>query len=224
MEVAEGARRTGEDQGARGPDIAITEAFNFVDPVVENYRGSMYLLFEGAALAILVVWLFLRDLAATVVAATALPLSAIPDLRRHVLRLGFSINVSRCCRCRWWWASWWTTPSSRSRTSCATCPRGKDAVPGGDGSGRRDRPGGDRHHLHLVTVFLPTAFMGASPGASSSSSADRSHAVFFPRSGGLLTPMMAAWRVGGGDPSSPIPRRAVTFYHTRGCSATGWPR
>jgi multidrug efflux pump subunit AcrB len=37
------------------PDIEITEAFNFVDPVVDNYEGSMKLLIEGALLAVLVV-------------------------------------------------------------------------------------------------------------------------------------------------------------------------
>jgi Cu/Ag efflux pump CusA len=47
------------------PDIEITEAFNFVDPVIENYEGSMKLLIEGALLAVLVVWLFLRDGRAT---------------------------------------------------------------------------------------------------------------------------------------------------------------
>ena len=38
----------------------------------------MMLLYEGALLAVLVVWLFLRDWRATFVAATALPLSIIP--------------------------------------------------------------------------------------------------------------------------------------------------
>ena len=38
----------------------------------------MELLYEGALLAVLVVWLFLRDWRATLVAAVALPLSVIP--------------------------------------------------------------------------------------------------------------------------------------------------
>ena len=74
------------------PDIEITEAFNFVDPVIENYEGSMKLLIEGAALAVLVVWLFLRDWRATVVSAAALPLSAIPTFAAMSL-MGFSLNV-----------------------------------------------------------------------------------------------------------------------------------
>ncbi len=92
VEVAAGIRKALEELKAAHQDITITEAFNFVDPVVENYHGSMYLLYEGAALAILVVWLFLRDLRATVVAATALPLSAIPTFA-VMYAFGFSVNV-----------------------------------------------------------------------------------------------------------------------------------
>ena len=73
------------------PDIQVEEAFNFVDPVVENYEGSMALMYEGAALAVGVVWLFLRDWRATLVSATALPLSIIPTFVAMAL-FGFSIN------------------------------------------------------------------------------------------------------------------------------------
>ncbi len=74
------------------PDIELTEAFNFVAPVQEEYTGSLYLLYEGAILAVLVVWLFLRDWRATLVSAVALPLSVIPAfIGMH--QLGFSVNV-----------------------------------------------------------------------------------------------------------------------------------
>ena len=74
------------------PDIEVVEAFNFVDPVTENFEGSMILLFEGAALAVLIVWLFLRDWRATFVSATALPLSIIPTFAA-MHWMGFSLNV-----------------------------------------------------------------------------------------------------------------------------------
>jgi multidrug efflux pump subunit AcrB len=74
------------------PDLVLTEAFNFVKPVEEEYDGSMHLLYEGAILAVLVVWLFLRDWRATFVSAVALPLSVIPAFIGMYL-LGFSINV-----------------------------------------------------------------------------------------------------------------------------------
>ncbi|MEO8858063.1 MAG: efflux RND transporter permease subunit, partial [Burkholderiaceae bacterium] len=77
---------------AQHPDIELTEAFNFVQPVQEEYDGSMHLLYEGAILAVLVVWLFLRDWRATLVSAVALPLSVIPAFIGMYL-LGFSVNV-----------------------------------------------------------------------------------------------------------------------------------
>ena len=74
------------------PDLQITQAFDFVTPVQEEYDGSMHLLYEGALLAVLVVWLFLRDWRATFVSAVALPLSVIPAFIGMYL-LGFSINI-----------------------------------------------------------------------------------------------------------------------------------
>jgi len=92
VEVATGVRKQLEQLKAEHPDISIVEAFNFVDPVVENYEGSLALLYEGAALAVLVVFIFLRDWRATLVATTALPLSVIPAFWVMSL-LGFTINV-----------------------------------------------------------------------------------------------------------------------------------
>jgi len=92
VDVTDGVRRELEKLKIAHPEIAITEAFNFVDPVVENYDGSMLLMYEGAALAVLVVLLFLRNWRATIVSATALPLSVIPAFAvMHAF--GFSINV-----------------------------------------------------------------------------------------------------------------------------------
>jgi multidrug efflux pump subunit AcrB len=91
-EVADGVRKQLDTLKVAHPEITVTEAFNFVDPVQENYDGSMILLFEGAALAVLVVWLFLRDWRATLVSATALPLSAIPTFAVLYL-FGFTLNT-----------------------------------------------------------------------------------------------------------------------------------
>jgi multidrug efflux pump subunit AcrB len=91
-EVAEGVVRALDVLKAAHPEIVVTEAFNFVEPVQENFDGSMALLYEGAALAVLVVWLFLRDWRATLVAATALPLSAIPTFAAMYL-FGFTLST-----------------------------------------------------------------------------------------------------------------------------------
>ncbi|MFN0184487.1 MAG: efflux RND transporter permease subunit [Aquabacterium sp.] len=92
-DVADGVRAALDRLRAAHPDVTVTEAFNFVDPVVETYEGSMALLLEGAALAVLVVWLFLRDWRATLVAATALPLSIIPAFALMHYVFGFTLNV-----------------------------------------------------------------------------------------------------------------------------------
>lgn len=92
IDVTNGVRAALDKLKEAHPEIDVTEAFNFVDPVIENYEGSMKLLYEGAALAVLVVFLFLRDWRATIVSAVALPLSAIPTF--FVMHLmGFTVNV-----------------------------------------------------------------------------------------------------------------------------------
>lgn len=85
-------RKALEELQAQHPDLQLTQAFDFVTPVEEEYEGSLHLLYEGALLAVLVVWLFLRDWRATFVSAVALPMSVIPAfIGMHLL--GFSINV-----------------------------------------------------------------------------------------------------------------------------------
>ncbi len=91
VEVMHGVRAELTRLQAKHPDIKVDEAFNFVNPVVDNYEGSMSLMYEGAALAVLVVWLFLRDWRSTLVSATALPLSIIPTFGVMIL-FGFTIN------------------------------------------------------------------------------------------------------------------------------------
>ena len=92
VEVGHGVREKLKALQAERPDLKITESFDFVTPVEDEYNASMTLLYEGAILAVLVVWLFLRDFRATVVSAVALPLSAIPAfIGMHYM--GFTINV-----------------------------------------------------------------------------------------------------------------------------------
>jgi multidrug efflux pump subunit AcrB len=63
-----------------------------VDYTLEQYHGSMEMLYGGAILTVLVVWLFLRDWRATAIAATALPLSILPPFA-VMAWLGYSLNT-----------------------------------------------------------------------------------------------------------------------------------
>ena len=63
---------------AAHPDITITEVTSSTDWVEEGYEAAVEALLIGGALAVLVVWVFLRDFRATLVSAAALPLSLIP--------------------------------------------------------------------------------------------------------------------------------------------------
>ncbi len=71
-------------------------SFTLVDDTVYfiygNYIAAMETLIEGAILSVLVVLLFLRDWRATLISATALPLSAIPTFWVMSM-LGFSLNL-----------------------------------------------------------------------------------------------------------------------------------
>lgn len=70
--------------------------FNLVNDMSEetelSYTSSMTMLVEGAVLALIVVFWFLRDWRATWIASVALPLSIIPTFA-VIFWLGFSLNI-----------------------------------------------------------------------------------------------------------------------------------
>ncbi len=74
------------------PTLSFTPISGTVDYTLEQYDGSMHMLFEGALLAVLVVWWFLRDWRATLVSAAALPLSILPAFAAMAW-LGYSLNT-----------------------------------------------------------------------------------------------------------------------------------
>ncbi|MCJ9668835.1 MULTISPECIES: efflux RND transporter permease subunit [unclassified Neorhizobium] len=81
-----------QDFAAANPDVEIVQAYSTVGPIIENYDGSLRMLYEGAILAVVVVWLFLRDWRATLLSAVALPLSVVPAFLVMYLA-DFSLNT-----------------------------------------------------------------------------------------------------------------------------------
>ena len=74
------------------PGINFITLFNSVDYTKGQYKSSMAAIIEGALLAIVVVFLFLRDWRATIISAIAIPLSAIPTFWFLDL-MGFTLNT-----------------------------------------------------------------------------------------------------------------------------------
>ncbi|MFT3907121.1 MAG: efflux RND transporter permease subunit [Steroidobacteraceae bacterium] len=92
-ESARGAQAVLEQLRKNYPQVTFTVIDDTeVQSVLESYHSSMEMLFEGALLAIIVVWLFLRDWRATIISATALPLAVIPTFWGMSL-LGYSLNL-----------------------------------------------------------------------------------------------------------------------------------
>ena len=76
--VHEGAMKVLDQIRKEHPEVKITEEYTSVEQTKSQYRAAIEAMLEGAVLAVLVVWLFLRDFRATVISAIAIPLSAIP--------------------------------------------------------------------------------------------------------------------------------------------------
>ena len=90
--IAQGVTKVLKKLQADDASLQFTPVSGTVSYTLEQFQGSMAMLYEGAILAVLVVWLFLRDWRATLVAATALPLSILPTFA-VMWWLGYSLNT-----------------------------------------------------------------------------------------------------------------------------------
>ena len=194
VDVLEGVQAALAELKARQGDIEITEAFNFVYATQENFDGSMTLLIEGAVLAVLVVWWFLRDWRATLVSAVALPLSAIPTFA--VMHwMGFTLNVVTLLSLSLVVGILVDDAIVEIENIMRHLAAGKSPL-------EAAREAADEIGLAviattftLVAVFLPTAFMSGIPGKFFVQFGwTAAIAVFFSLVvARLLTPMMAAY-------------------------------
>ncbi|HKR23719.1 MAG TPA: efflux RND transporter permease subunit, partial [Allosphingosinicella sp.] len=91
IEVFRGAEERLHELAERNPNVRFEIRFNSVEYAEAQYESAMESLIEGAVLAVLVVFLFLRDWRATLISAIAIPLSAIPTFWFMDL-LGFTLN------------------------------------------------------------------------------------------------------------------------------------
>jgi multidrug efflux pump subunit AcrB len=92
VSVYDGAIEVLQQIEEENPGISFTRLFTEVDYTKAQYESSMASMIEGAVLAVIVVFLFLRDWRATIIAALAIPLSAIPTFW-FMDQLGFTLNT-----------------------------------------------------------------------------------------------------------------------------------
>ena len=92
LQVADRTRLAVEELRQKYPNIQISELYSEVEYIRRSFHSSIEMLLEGAILAIIVVWFFLRDIRATLISALALPLAVIPTFwALHIF--GFSMNT-----------------------------------------------------------------------------------------------------------------------------------
>ncbi|TPL86051.1 efflux RND transporter permease subunit [Mesorhizobium sp. B2-3-12] len=91
IDVVKAARAAIARVGARTSAAKFTEVTSSSGFVQESYDAALEALWLGALLAVGVVWLFLRDIRATLVSAVAMPLSLIPTF---AVMAAFNISLN----------------------------------------------------------------------------------------------------------------------------------
>lgn len=194
LAVAKGARAAIEELAQAYPRVELKQVIDNAFPVEENFGGSMELLYEGAILAVLVVWWFLRDWRATLVAAAALPLSVLPAFLGIYL-FGYTLNTVTLLSLALVVGVLVDDAIVEIENIERHLRMGKTPMEAAMEAADEIGMAVIATTFALVAVFLPTAFMGGIPG------------LFFKQFGWtavvavlaslvvarLLTPMMAAY-------------------------------
>ncbi|WP_317202184.1 efflux RND transporter permease subunit [Janthinobacterium sp.] len=192
--VAEGARAAIAELQKAHPNVVLKQSIDNAFPVEENFHGSMELLYEGALLAVLVVWWFLRDWRATLVAAAALPLSVMPAFL-GIYWFGYTLNTVTLLSLALVVGVLVDDAIVEIENISRHLRMGKTPMQAAMEAADEIGMAVIATTFALVAVFLPTAFMGGVPG------------LFFKQFGWtavlavlaslvvarLLTPMMAAY-------------------------------
>lgn len=195
VEVASAVRLELKALQAANPAIEFKEVFDTVTRVKKNYQDSMWALYEGAILAVLVVFVMLKDWRATLVSAVALPLSVIPTFWVMDYFFGFTLNMLTLLALTLVVGLLVDDAIVEVENIVRHLRMGKSPIQAATDASAEIGLAVVATTLTLVAVFLPTAFMGGIPGK------------FFRQFGltaavavlasllvaRLLTPMMAAY-------------------------------
>ncbi|ASW10717.1 efflux RND transporter permease subunit [Rhizobium sp. 11515TR] len=148
---------------AAHPNVQIDQAYSTIGPIIENYHGSMHMLYEGAILAIVVVWIFLRDWRATILSAVALPLSVIPTFLAMYFA-GFSLNIITLLALSLVVGILVDDAIVEIENIARHLQMGKRPIDAAMEAANEIGLAVIATTFTLVAVFLPTAFMGGIPG------------------------------------------------------------
>src|ERR671928_1312788 len=212
--VAAAVARKVEDLRRAHPDVRIELIDSSVAYTIGNYESAMHTLLEGAALSVIVVFIFLRDWRATLISALALPLSVIPTFW-VIGALGFSLNLV-----------------SLLALTLVTGILVDDAIVEIENIVRHTRMGKSPYRaaleaadeiglaviaitMTIVAVFAPVSFMSGIAGQYFKQfGITVSVQVFFSLlAARLVTPMLAAYFLRHHDHDEPPPGAVLRTYH-----------
>lgn len=145
------------------PKVKFTLVNSQEELIREQYNGSMNMLYEGALLAVAVVFLFLRDWRATWVSAAALPLSIIPTFGFMHLA-GFSLNTITLLALSLVIGLLVDDAIVEVENIVRHLREGKKPFRAAMDAATEIGLAVIATSMALVAVFLPTAFMGGVPG------------------------------------------------------------
>ncbi|MGX1174679.1 efflux RND transporter permease subunit [Pseudomonas sp. R151218B TE3479] len=199
------------------PNVQIVEASDTVKAVLANYHDSMNLLYEGMLLAVLVVWWFLRDWRATLIVATALPLSIIPTFGVMYLA-GFTLNAVSLLALALVIGVLVDDAIVEIENIARHLRMGKTPLQAATEAADEIGLAVLATTVTLVAVFLPTAFMGGIAGKlfrqfGVTASVALLFSLLVAR---LLTPMLAAYFLKArneADHDSPLMTRYLGWIH-----------
>jgi len=216
--VANDVRKAMTTFAEQHPNVQIVEANDTVKAVLANYHDSMNLLYEGMLLAVLVVWWFLRDWRATLIVATALPLSIIPTFGVMYLA-GFTLNAVSLLALALVIGVLVDDAIVEIENIARHLRMGKTPLQAATEAADEIGLAVLATTVTLVAVFLPTAFMGGIAGKlfrqfGVTASVALLFSLLVAR---VLTPMMAAYFLKAKDETAhdgPLMTRYLGWIHT----------
>ena len=200
LDVAEESRAAVQRLSQQYPNVTFKEVNSTVEFIRDSYLSSMEMLFEGALLAVIVVWFFLRDWRATLISAAALPLAIIPTFWVMHL-LGYTLNILTLLALSLVVGMLVDDAIVEVENIVRHLRQGKKPMDAAMDAAIEIGLAVVATTLTLVAVFVPVAFMGGIPGEFFRPFAfTAAVAVLFSLLvARMLTPMMAAYMLKAHD-------------------------